>query len=467
MVVMAPRAADERGFALVAALLVMMVVTTLGFTIMQLAIQLGDQTARDRKTVVSAQAAQSGVAYYVSGLPTRTGAAICDPQTGQATPSSRYSFTIVAYDAADVPLACTDDDDVPAYVVIDSRGSTGSVARQVTRRIQTKVLLDPLYGGFDSAIFSNEDLTLFNSISVYENIANDAGIYTNGNFVSNNNVLLQGPVIAQGSATLSNSGSFAGGVWANGAISAINNVSMAQYATSSTSSISMFNAASLQGDARAGTTISAGVSAITGTRTQESPQGPPPPIDMPQLVWDATIQAAWESEGYSIHTYADCALAKAFIESGPTGSNLVRIVSTCSLAWENNSDISVMGNLAVITNGPISTSNNTTFTAIGGDWNMFMIVAYPSVGVPSCTTGSISFDNLTTLEGLTTFVYTPCSLTFGNNNTNGWQGQLLGGTVNLTNAMSMTFRPVTVPGAHVSGFAPVIAYTQELSAGPP
>ena len=359
-------------------------------------------------------------------------------------------------------MACADDVD-PDRILLTVRGVAGGSAREVDRVFRTSIRLSPIYGGLDTAIFADQDLSLTNQLNVQDDLAIDADIYTNGNFTSDNNVTVEGGVYAQGNIAISNSGTFQGGVWANGSVAVSNNAVIGADATSSTSSITLLNAAHVNGNATAATTINAGANAIDGVITPGSPQGPPPERSMPQITWDAGVQAAWQDADYAVHTYTDCAAAKAFIDSGPTGSNLVRIAATCSLDWANNSDIPVRGDLAIITDGSISTTNNTTFTAEGGEFTMYLIVPYPSAGVPTCTTGSIAISNLTQLEGLTTFVYSPCTINFGNNNSTGWEGQLIGGTVNITNHMTLQFSPVSVPGSEITGFAPAIEYTEEIS----
>ena len=97
---------------------------------------------------------------------------------------------------------------------------------------------------------------------------------------------------------------------------------------------------------------------------------------------------------------------------------------------------------------------------------MYWIVPYPSAGSPNCSTwGGITVSNLTELNNVDTFVYTPCTVNFGNNNTNGWNGQLIGGVVNITNQMDLHFKPLTVPSYQLTGYNPSPNYIREVKAG--
>ncbi len=331
--------------------------------------------------------------------------------------------------------------------------------------MQASVALSPNYGGFGQAIFADQSLTLGNQLTLQDDILNDAGIYTNGNFTSTNNVTVEGPVYAQGSATISNSGTFGGGVWANSAVSVSNGATIGSETTSSTSSVSLSNNSAVQGDARAGTSITlSGSSSVTGTQTPMSPQGAPPQHTFPQLKWDSATQTAWQAAGYTVNTYTSCATAKAFVDSGPVGSYVVRITANCALSWTNNSTVNLRGNIAIITNGTISTSQRVTLNGVGGTFDLFLMVPYPTTGSPNCTTGgTITTSNLTVLNGLNTFVYTPCNVSFANNNSSGWAGQIVGSTVSLTNHMTLQFRPITVPGAVVAGYDAELQFVREVT----
>src|SRR5918996_3435178 len=62
------RLGDERGVALITALLVSTVVITLGVTSVSLSLHNSEQSANDRRRVQSVGAAEAGIDYYFSHL---------------------------------------------------------------------------------------------------------------------------------------------------------------------------------------------------------------------------------------------------------------------------------------------------------------------------------------------------------------------------------------------------------------
>lgn len=56
-------------------------------------------------------------------------------------------------------------------------------------------------------------------------------------------------------------------------------------------------------------------------------------------------------------------------------------------------------------------------------------------------------------------------MTFGNNNANGVNTQLIGGTVNITNQMVLNFDPTLAPLVKVTGYNLGPAYLREIANG--
>lgn len=78
---------------------------------------------------------------------------------------------------------------------------------------------------------------------------------------------------------------------------------------------------------------------------------------------------------------------------------------------------------------------------------------------------NIVISNSTQLNGLKTFVYSQCTVNFGNNNANGVNTQLIGGTVNITNQMVLNFDPTLAPLVKVTGYNLGPAYLREIANG--
>jgi cytoskeletal protein CcmA (bactofilin family) len=418
-----------------------------------------EQASMDRKQMQALSAAQAGVETYLASLSGATGTEACAPISGTTPGGGSFEVTVTLLDGSGSQLACAGEP-VPAAAQLVVTGTAGPAGRAVTRRLQVYVALEPVYAGIDKAIFSDQLLTLSNRLTVNAGVS-PGDLYTNGDFTSSNNTSVAGSVYAQGSGTVSNSGSIAGDFWANGAVVLRNNATVGGDVTSSTSTVTLQNSAHVAGNVTAGGAVSAAPGAVDGTVTQYAPQGPPPPEALPRFTWDAQ---AWQDAGYTVQTFSDCAAAKAFIQGIAAGDYAVRITGTCGLSWGNNSTINVRGNLAIVADGNVSTTNRVTFRAVGATHRLYVMSPYPSAGAPVCAgRGNISFSNLTSLEGLQTFVYTPCTITFANNNTNGWDGQLIGGVVNITNHMTLNFVPVVVPGSDVAGYSGGLGYIREIT----
>ena len=70
--------------------------------------------------------------------------------------------------------------------------------------------------------------------------------------------------------------------------------------------------------------------------------------------------------------------------------------------------------------------------------------------------------NSTSFTNLRVFVFTPCTTTIGNL-TSGLPGQIIAGTVNITNNYTMNYFPFPTPGGGgVTGFTQGVVYLREV-----
>ncbi|HEX6261606.1 MAG TPA: hypothetical protein VF097_02030 [Actinomycetota bacterium] len=454
------RANDERGVALLTAVMISAIVFIMGVTAVQIAVHNSDASARNRRRVESIGSAEAGLDYYFSHLTDVSPTEIECSVTRQLTGSPTASFTVSAefFDVAGDPIPCpiTDDDIIPDSALITSEGTTSST--DPTRTMQSFVYLVPkpprAFG--DSAIFSDAD-PLFNSnVTVFGAGAINADIYTNGDVILQSNVIAEGSVYAQGSAIIEGNADIKKNVWANDFVELRNQAVVRRNVTSSSSYVSVDSnqSAHIYGDAQAGTTITASANAIDGLRIQNVPSDPPPQREFPDFVFEAQD---WLDEGYLITPFADCTLARNFLQALPAGKHVIHITSSCDLRWPSNSTWRVPDDLAVISNGSLTMQSNSRILSSGGPHTLFLIFGLGRTNPCDITFGS----NSDVGDGLTTTFYTPCSINMNSNSFTA-NGQMFGGVVNFNSNATLTFELVPIPGFAPDGFDQDITFIREV-----
>lgn len=476
---MPTRVREEQGMTMVVAVLVVLVVLILSTVVIQQAIHNVDQSGRDRDRLLAVDAAEAGLNNFYNYLQTTplddivtipyTSDSPMELELGTAPTTAKFTAYAVYYDADGQVMdpATFTDAIYPASVYVRS---VGTVAGKAPRTMETWVNLTPVYGGFGAAIITMNGLNLGNNLTLNGYTTNDADIYVNsGNLTISNQPDIFGSVyVVAGSASLSGNSNIRQNLWANGSVVINNPSTVTGNVISSTSSISVTG--SVGGNATAGTTIT-GTSNIAGTSTPNTVQGPPPSQPLPQIPWvesdwtDPTVTAP--DEPYTVQTFNDCTAAKNYILTNPAppsgyGGIVVRIASTCALSFGNNTNVTLNGNLAIFTDGSITFANKNTWTGAGGQRKLYLIDAYRD-GL-NCDSGAynITTSNNTDFVSADVFFYSPCTINLNNQNKN-FNGQVIGGTVNVNNQFTLNYVPVKVPGAgEITGFNEDIAYIREV-----
>jgi type II secretory pathway pseudopilin PulG len=459
----------EDGFAMITAILVSVVVLALSLVVVNLAVHSSGESRVDRDRVLAINAAEAGLDNYMSALVTSPNPPCTSSVDVGSTPVEHFDVSILLYSSwppsgsGQCPLPAGLD---PAGALVTSKGTTLAGAPAISRSMETAIRLTPIYGGLNQAIFSDNQLNLQNKLDVNGNVGNDGDVYTNGDFAMQNNTVISGSVYAQGHAYI-NQGIVKADVWANNYVD-LHNISVLGKVTSSISYIGL-DTAHVYGDAKAGTAINlSNNSQVDGAMTPNSLSGPPPQVAFPQVTyvkcaWDGTCPPDPVGGTYTIVNYADCTLAKSFISIPHAGNYAVRISPTCALSW-SNSKLSIAGNLAIITDGSFTLSQQNTWTGVGDKRTLLIIRPYEA-GLPCSPSPSpydINVSNNTSFNNLQTFVYTQCTINFGNNNASGFDGQIIGGKVNITNQMVVNFKPITVPGFNRLGYRSDVSYLREI-----
>jgi hypothetical protein len=454
------RLAEEQGIALITAMLVSMVVITLGATSVTLALHNSEQSAFDRRRVESIAAAEAGINYYFSHLQSGTAdtfeCSISDTLT--ATPTTQFAATVTFYDDAGNALPCPLTTQEPAAALIRSVGS--STSNTPSRAMEAYVGLVPVRGApfGEYAIFSEGNPGFDSNVQVFGGESVQANVYTNGSAQVNSNTVIHGTLFAQGNVELNSNAEVKRTVHARGSVLLNSNARVLEDVISSTSSITLDSNAHVYGDARAGTTITVKSSAvIDGLRIPNSPSAPPPQETFPMFAYDA---ASWTSAGYTINNFSSCTSARTFIQGISSGNHVVRINATCSLSWSSNNTINVRGNLAIISNGSLSMNSNTKFQNVGSPHNLFLIFGVGQ-SIP-CSAGNITFDsNFSIGAGIKTVLHTPCTIQ-NKSNSLVVDGQMFGGFVDFDSNANLTYTGIPVPGVGASGFEEDIQYIREV-----
>jgi Tfp pilus assembly protein PilX len=461
------RWADERGVAIITAMLVSMVVLTLGVTSVTLAIHNTEESAYDRRRVQSVAAAEAGLNYYFSHLQSVNAAGMqCSftkPLTG--TPVSSFTATVTFYDANGSAIACPPTSTTPTSARIVSQGTT-SGQTSPTRTMEARVNLVPVVGGAagfgEGAIFSDGNANFDSNVTVVGDGAVNADIYSNAAIVLNSNTVVNGSVYGQSSLFMDSNAEVKANVHVKNAVTMNSNSEVFGNVTSSSSSISVGSSAHVYGNATAGTTIS-GSGQIDGVESPNSPQpGTPTARTFPSYTFN---EADWTAQGYTVHTYTDCNDAESFIEGITSGKRVVRITATCQLAFTNDENVTVDDDLAIISNGSFLMDSNSVFTSSGGSPTLHLMFGYGGTP-PSCTNGIEFKSNSYIDSAIDTLLWTPCGYKNDSNSFVG-SGQIFAGNVDFNSNTSLTYKLISVPGVSSGSdlFDEDIVYIREIVTG--
>jgi Tfp pilus assembly protein PilX len=460
------RLSDERGIAVIVALLLSMVVVTLGITSVTLAIHGSETSNYDRRRVQAIAAAEAGLNWYFSHLQSVPAAeyACSREQVVPTTPTTRFSAQVTFYDVAGTAFPCPVGQllgpiaQSPTTALIESTGTvtTNPVpARTMQAYVEITSIGQGAFAGV--SIHSDTGLNLPSNVKVFGRTGNDGNIYSNGNVTLNGNDVISGDITAKGTVTMNSAAKVNRHVVAKLGISMKSSTMILGNATSSTSTITVQQGKlAIVGDARAGTTISAGGAAIGGVRIPNSPSTfPEKPL--PPYVYD---EGAWVSQGYSVSTFTSCATAKAFIigaASSPGTKNVVRITADCDLSFSGDAP-TLRGDLIVVSDGSLTVGNNTPWRNDGLLHTLHLVFGFDDNAAPC----NITFGNNATIDpGNLVLFHTPCTINLGASALI-LEGQIIGGTVLLKSGSQMTYRPMPVAGMGGGTPAEDIVYIREV-----
>jgi hypothetical protein len=461
---------DERGVAILTAVISSAIIVVMGTTVVQLAIHNSDQSANDRQRVQAVGAAEAGLDYYMSYLTATGGQQLkCAGESGMNRPMvgspGRFEISPTFYSSTGAPLACPPEEN-PGAVLIRSTGFSGPAAHEVSRTMEAYARLTISSGAtFDNAgaIIANNAVNFNSNATIGGSNFSDADVYSNGTVSLASNSTLYGRIFAQGALTMQSNAEAKKDVWTKGNITMSAGAAIRGSATASgtitpaaTASITLANNARIDNGAKASGAITGGTVAVYRSPNQTNLE-PPPTRPYPTFTY---VPSDWTSAGYTIVPFADCPSAVNYIKNlWVTGGLLVRVTSTCNLTF-TNAAYTVKGNLAIVADGPVTFNTGARFNPTAGT----MVSAFLMGGLSGNAPCDITMNTNSGFgPGLATLIYTPQNCTANlSSNTALTEGQILAGTVNFHHTAQFSYKKLTVPGTGAGGFKQDVFYKREI-----
>ena len=447
---------EERGIAMVTALLVTMVSLTLSLIAFQLTQHSMDSSAGDRKRVQSVHAAEAGLDYAFQQLQAGVLQAAY-PASGtislQSNPTTA-TFSVAAtyystYPPSGSPLASPYSGAAAAELASTGNTTYSGSGKRVMRAL-VRLTAPTTTSVFNDAIYSKGTIDATNGMTINQSPSGAAAnVYSDTNDVCSNGMTVQGHLYVNGTINWTNSCHVTTDVIARGNVLAVsNNSTINGNLTSSTGTIANMTG-TVTGYEKAAGTISSG-----GTHGALYPNTPTsfPAETFPSYNW---VPADWTSNGF-VESDMACTAIPAFIAglSTSTTKYVIRATGTpCALKFSGT--YSLKRDIAIITDSGLdSTSTFTIINTDTGPHTFYLIVPSNASPAPACGKdfGDIMATNTVTFTNFRSFFYTPCNVKFTNNV--GMAGQIYaGGTTTLTNGFVMTFIPADTPGAIQTTYA--------------
>ena len=486
-------AAKDSGVALVAAIGVAVVGAALSVTVLAQAIQITNDSARDRIRTVEVHAAEAALDSALGLLETTTPCGTTET-VGQGATAVDVTVSIQYYDGTSpTPMTCSAgilaDDPVQAVVTSVASPVLGTAAGIVPeRRMQAVVNLNPLsVPDTGVAIFSGGQMNVANSGELLPlNPADSAQIWIDDTDVNcSNSVVIDGDlIITGGGLNISNTCRITGDLWVRDTVNASNNVNPYRVGGDVVVYLGNMQASNNQ---KFGGSLSVGGN-LNGTYSAEgaicadnlTPCGTLPlmePRGMPTVLF---VASDWTSRGFTIKPAAgadpvnDPGWAKDVIDSGAipskkqssflgnpctlTGSSVVKnpVVLTDQKTVYDLTSCGSMNTSGVITLeieedtaffiGGLNTSGSFTVKSHDGNPHHVWFI------VPSNLAGGINMSNTSNIiDPVHVFLFTPQTLNFANSQN--MVGQAYALHINGSNSLNFQYVGMGIPGVDLGSTA--------------
>jgi hypothetical protein len=470
---------DDKGYVLLFAVSVTLTVLSVVAALTLLAIRGATSSGKFRDRAGAISAAEGQVDLMVSKISAALTAAPtapqwpCAPITETITDSGPHpvdTTTVVTYYGADgETLGCPGAGALVRSATVRSVATGPSLPNTLpVRRVMEAVL--SVTGGDTVAVpvialprsmFSERDVAFDNAVSVTR-VPGAAlpSLYTNGNFSCNNNTSLSGDLVAQGGVSTTNSCTIGGSVTAGGTLNATGAQAKVGGNVVAVGSVAVTGGSSAVG----GTIRTAGSvywSGCTSARctSNDGTVTAPPAENLPNLPWNADVEAAWVRAGWTVVKFedpADCSEARGTnapgqwllsrsMSTGP--KTLVRTI--CPVSIGHNANVALGRDVAIVADGGFAFTASMHFDAVSPH-SLYLV--QPSDSVPAgCATDGIAFNNNVSFQSsVSLMLFTPCNIS-GAQSLN-VTGQLYaGGSLSFQNTVALKFRPMPIPIPSASG----------------
>ena len=442
---------DEAGMAMITAILVSVVVLFLGFVATGLSDHSFSSTRVDQKRVTTFHAAEGGIDHALQLLQTSALAALpCATPLARSLGGGAYApdylvtFTYyAAYPISGSAMACPLSAEPAAAVVRSTGGSSDPLGTDRAVEAVVRLSVPTGLGAFPRTVFSDLTVDYDGPVHLTGDATRDADLYTNGSINCDFGGQVIGNLVAQGSAALSNGCSVTRSVFANGAVTAANNVHVAGDVTSSTGSVTVSGSSTVSGNVQAGLAITVDGTSSAPNQNAFKVTAAPTAAAFPNPTYDA---AAWTAAGYSLVSPPTCAAATTALAGASSWSNptVVRVTG-CRLDVAAGSTIELNRNVAIVSDGGFDLGAAATVkTTPSAPAGTRLLLFVPHGSSCSGTAGRIVMHaSVTFAQPLQVFAYTPCLLQAQGT----LQGQLYGGTVRFTGPFAIQHASVgALPG---------------------
>ncbi|MEX1264030.1 MAG: hypothetical protein WEE66_08875 [Actinomycetota bacterium] len=482
----------EEGIAMIIALLVTFVVFLLSGVVVQQAIHNINGSASDRNRLSAVSAAEAGLDWAYNRIEGTESTALWNAaQTGTvgSGPSSvTYTVTPTYYSDTAGTTAFIPPPGPSNYPRSIKIASIGTGADGSQRKMESFMVLDPVAGGVSGAIITNSSLTLTNSFTLNGNDGNDGDIIVNtGNFSAPSGIeTIRGNIyVPAGTANVGTNVHIYGTVWSRDLLTMNHPQAVIDGDVKSSNSGTTLTTGRVNGQAYYCTGGKPSVARVPAGSVQTCSLGVPPSQAFPLIQFNATT---WALQGYYVKdlTASTCTDAISWVtgtgsdtydtgtlgtSGGVPGTNnpstgasytgaVALMPSTCPFNPGNgNVGITMKTNLAIVAPGGIDLGNNSSWTGSGGTRKLFFMSPYNGTS-SNCPTQDVTVRNLNTFTSVEVSLYSPCTVNIANNS--GFNGQVIGNTVNVTGQTTLSYRPVLIPGNSIIGFQQDIAYIREV-----